>query len=415
MPRHHINNIIGGDYIAMKNASENDLQDESDNIYYNVVIPNLQVSNQPTLAKFQETRSKGIIKNPNHYELSIVRFSVPANIIPLMIFPIQGGSTQNNINLSTLKICLTYNNIDYPENLIFTTENLTSPLPPAPSANPPNYNQVVNSFYYYVYSYQHFITMINTALSTAFSAIITANPADLYLATLSAPYLILNSQTQLCSLITNVGYINDDNPDPTVVEIYMNGPLFERYLDSIWSIFNGYNQTNGKDYKIRVANLNNNEYIVATEGAIGGQIVPPVTPEYIEMQQEFTTLQNWNSFVSLVFLTGTIPVNTEAIPPFNFIQQGTADIPESQNNSYPILTDFIPAFSRAGEARGLLVYYPTAEYRMVSLSGSTELRTFDVSVMWQDDQGRIHPVYIPYSQTLTIKFLFRKKIKYRQI
>jgi hypothetical protein len=169
-------------------------------IYYNASIINNNTGDFDTTGvaiqnpqiRFNETRDTALVKDASKYNYSIVRFQMngPNLTLPLFIPNIAVGTTNNpllNVNLTTYTVSIAYSQswrVNIPTNgglqtvnfectptptaLIYVPESQNRALCPLPQ--PPATQQDLSSPYYFVYSYQTVITMINTALTTAFQA-----------------------------------------------------------------------------------------------------------------------------------------------------------------------------------------------------------------------------------------------------
>ena len=164
-------------------------------------------------------------------------------------------------------------------------------------------------------------------------------------------------------------------------------------------------------------------------------------------RQEFVTLYDWNSLRNIVFFTSTIPIRNEGIPanifaPWNIstvydtgtrVTFNNSSYSSLQNNntgnqpdispafwsivqnigsstSYqPILTDFQILTTNGTEARSYAQFFPSGEYRLIDLTGTTPLNNIDIQVYWQDKFQQLYPLYINPLDSLDMKLLFRKK------
>ena len=65
----------------------NQLQDNEDHIYYNIDIrKGVENAGQQFQAVFNETRVEPILNKPSDYDLSVVRFSIPSQSIPIFLW-----------------------------------------------------------------------------------------------------------------------------------------------------------------------------------------------------------------------------------------------------------------------------------------------------------------------------------------
>lgn len=358
------------------------MQDTSDNIYYNVIITNPMVFDQIDIngnndvipAVYEENRTQAIIADPSKYELSIIRFEIPGANIPLFVMPrvISGAPPPANLHLTPLQFLMKYSGTTFAANLIYVPIASNIFLPPPPPAPVP-----ISNPYYWVYSYNHMLSMMNTTMATVFGQLKASFPGA---PPTEPPYFIYNAETQLISMIAQKSY------EGSGVDVGMNGPML-RFV-------RGFELSFGKIQEIGNPNVNYSTFNIYDTGNNSYDAT------HYEMKQEYVTLQYWNSFKNIVFITGTLPIQAEFIPELN--GQGA-------NNFRPILTDFEPILASAGDARSVLQYYPQGPYRMVSLQSTTPLTKFDVRVYWQDQENNLYPIILSPGMSLSIKFLFSRR------
>ena len=387
--RYHLTGA--GPEIHPATASE-EIHSSDDKIYYNITLDHEQAADGSlNKAEYRVERTQPIIENPKEYYMTISRFSVPAIDIPILIMPIVDN--QPNPNLTPFKVTLIYGGTSFQQSVIYVSGAVTEPVPPAPI---PVQQIDPESYYYWVYTYQRFIDMINTAIATAFAALKAAFPLA---PQTEAPYFIYNSETELISLIAQYSY-----SQPGAIEFFINHELLT-YMEAFTVEFYGRNPVTGEDAKMIIQDeggLKNAYYPPGV--AVPAATIPPAapaTPYYLEMKQEYKIVSSWTSFQDLVFTTGTIPIVAEWIQ--------TSATEDGRATSANIMTDFHPTLQYAGDNRGNMVYFPTGPYRLINLNSTTPLRRFDFKVWWKDKNDRLYPVRIPYGQQLNVKFLFLKK------
>jgi len=187
---------------------------DPDIIYYNAdIIDGKQTNsiayNDDQLIKFQEQRQTPILNKADDYEFSIIKFSLngPNKNLPLWIPQISIGQSNINLTAYTLgfKLTITYPAVTTNLQTTYTTyvstpmiyvpqdsiySNTSNGIENGPLPTAPLTTQDLTSSYYYVYSYDHFVTMLNTtlltaynALNTAFSAFYTANGSTITIVT----------------------------------------------------------------------------------------------------------------------------------------------------------------------------------------------------------------------------------------
>lgn len=339
----------------------------SDHIYYDINISNSSTT-QSIDAVYSANLTQPILNIPANYYAAIARFRVPTFTIPLFQFITNAYS-----------VCLRYNSVDYFAYVPFIN-----------GSSLPNPNQDV-------FGYQIFIDMINSALLTAWTALITANPSAPGNAG-SPPTLVLDPVSDLCSLIASQGSFTPDNGSGTT--IYFNAPLFD-YFNSFPNVFNGYGTTNGKDFSLIVKNNYNNFVPIGAAGSGGGSATFPLTNSW-RLEQEASTLGYWSDFQSLAITTTQIPVQKEYLP-----QSSLIAAPEGTINYRPILTDFHP--NENGPVDFSPIQYIPQQWRWVDLQGQSPLDKVDIQLWWVDYGDNFHLLKIAPEQSASLKILFRAR------
>lgn len=360
----------------MNNSKDGDI------LYYNATLRYEENTNGYILAKYDDRRIKSILHKPEEYYMSIDRFKLPGNGLPLAICDIQEGQT--NPNLTPYSVTLTYSGSDYQTYLVYTQRNFTVPVPGDPT------NGREQSEYYWIYSYQQILNMFNTALSTSFTALKAAYPAA---PMTESPYFIYDPETTLISLIAQYTWSSTVG-----AEVYINHETL-KWIDGIQMILRDFNNVDGKDFEIAIEDIQNNAY------AKPGSTIPtlPTPPAYLEIKQEFPNPSNWTAIDTVIFETISIPVRQEDI----FSNESI----EGAKNYRSIITDFAPSVQRSGDSRTEYVYNTSGFRRLMILDAGTPLKRIDFNVSFSDKDGLIWPIKLYYGQILTVKFAFIKKSK----
>jgi hypothetical protein len=415
--------------------SRQQVDSSADNVYFNAVMagPTNTIdfnARTTTEAEFAATRTVAILPNCSDYYCSIVRFTIPLDLIPILIMPIIPGSDlylplpAAPRNITPFIIGIKYNNVNYVQNIV--ANNFTGVGGPDYSANmiwtPEDYSIGTNraplfqdsfvtdriSAYLYMYWYDTFITMINASLALAYAAFVAANPAAPQAIAAVAPFFYFDPVTQLISLVTHNSWattIAQFFPDPiNVARVDFNAEL-GIYLDGFKSLM-----TPGvpllpsptippqDEVEVVVENLGYNGYPVNTY---------PAVPTYLKTTQNYNVITAWNSLRKLVITTNTIPIVAEAVPTNN------------QNNgvaaSLPIISDFVPQLTSAGDSRTIAYYNPTAQYRIVDMQQNQPLQKVDLKVFWEDKDNNLYPLLINKYNQASIKVGFFKKSLYKHM
>lgn len=351
----------------------------SDNLYLNLTLPNLVTDNNPLpqnkLAIYEETLSTPIINCPEDYYASILRFSIPLDSLPILSFPL--NPFQNNPNQSLLQIGIqTAGGTKFPQFVIFVPQTTNIPAPTPASSSPYFNSNQITSQYYYIFSIVAFITMINNALAAAFTA--AGSPGGG-----AAPFYIYKPASQTISLIVTSAFIGSG------AQIFMNG-ILNTYLYSFF--YNTINDPNTGEYQF-FHNLSVLPY---------GQSSP------YEFMEEYSAIPLWGDIRKVVVTTNSLPITQEVSPTFNSITTSN----NSQTNYTPIITDFVVTYNNIADLSSVLVYNPTAQYRLCDMSGRIPLYRINIQFYWLSKNGNLYPIFISPNQTITVKLGFFKKSLY---
>jgi hypothetical protein len=348
---------------------------DADHIYYDINIVNHNEKYTPIPLNFTEVRTQPFLDIPSNYYCSIVRFELSTPNLPVFIPHIQQG--QNDINRTVYKF-----NIDD-----FTT-NMSQHVSYIPSNTVPEFihspfvNQDLSTTYYYVYSYSLWCDMLNNTLR---GLMFLVNP------TIKPPFFKYDSSTSLFSL-----YIPCDANGVALINLSMNTPL-QLLFSTFPYDFNGYDALNNKNYTLKPVNFDKSNI----------QTISGVT--YLEVIQEVTTIASMNPISSVVFTSLTLPIVSSL--------QGSPQLPNTNNSLFNsgnsnlsnTITDFIISMGNGNYYKPSIEYTPEAEYRLISMYGSSPLTNLDITVGWKDRYNNIRPFMLDHSMYCTIKILFRRK------
>lgn len=336
-------------------AYVNDYGEE--NVYYNIRIENDQ--EVPINANFSENRVQPILDKPDHYELAVVRFTIPAYAIPIMFFRDDTGEYKDEF----YSITMSYDGHDENERLIFIPNDDGTPdIYPGKKA---------------IWFYQELVDSLNNALSTAFTNMKIAKPLA---PPTEAPFMTFDPVTQLFSLYAEQLY-DTDSLTPTI-EIFMNPILFKLFSTlrvierdvAVPPYFEKNFQLVIKNNKLNTTTYNAKDYYIMT--------------------QDNTTLYLWNDLQTILFETNTIPINPEFL--------------STQNNTVRrVITDFEPLSDVSSHQ--VIQFYPQGPLRYYDLKSNYPLNQLDLRVLWADSKQRTFPVKLTNGDVLTCKLLFRKR------
>jgi hypothetical protein len=221
--------------------------------------------------------------------------------------------------------------------------------------------------------------------------------AGLALPSPNAP--VMNWDTQGNIAILNADQAGYDDTVANHISIYFNGSLF-----NLFSSFPFIIESEG-------ATLNGRNARVIMSGFGGANIVPypPVAPTYTALQivQEFSTIALWTPITSIVFTSNTLPIVANQVSAPLLFFNGTRFTTGGNNaNIAQIITDFV---ANEGVYKPNIIYAPTAQYRLVSLTGNTPLYNLDIAVAYKNRVGEFIPFKLGTGNSATIKILFTRR------
>ncbi len=341
----------------------------SEHIYYDINFANK--SNIPVKANYKENRNDALVKNPSDYYISIVRFLLPLQSVPIFVYPNDGTNPDNTQYSVTIR------------NLYTGAQQFQTFLNFTPQ------NSIVNGVINFgIFSYAHFLDMINVALFDAWAHLTNTN-------SLVAPRMNYDAITGQCYLRINSYFdVSGTRPESPDIEVYFNTKLYS-YFSNFNAFYNGSNTTLGKDVLLVTQD-------VRTSQSNGTSTSFPTGSLGFNFYQEYENLYLWNGLKSIVFTT-SLPIQDE------YISESSTENGTSANNFRQILTDFEPNTEARDAARGYVQYNPSAEYRLVNMNSDKAIKTVDLNILWMDKQQVLYPLYIPSGEYYSVKILFRKK------
>lgn len=440
-----------------------DILGDPDIIYYNADIINDNSLSKVGLGldppvRFQETRSTALINDISKFYFSIVRFTMngPNKDLPIFIPSIQIGQSDINLTSYSVGLQLTKKVLIGGNPFTFTgyarrfVEYVSESLPAYQNAgqnlpNAPLVDQDIRGPYYYVYSYQHWLDLMNETLALTHTS---TDPLSPYKPTLSlqeqfqafwtanggagaapsiitlAPHILYSPTSNLFTLngdtygfggLTATSYGTGAAGNEEAMDLWFNTNTF-----GLFANFNNYyygNEATGQVNRIIFQNkLGSNIYFSQSPTMSAG---PPIAPVYTgksyyqEVQDYESTSSLWSPITSLVFTSTLIPVYAEQVGAPIVYGEGNDNTNNNQSTNafQPIVTDIALPLDNAANYRGFIEYVPSAEYRMAAFTSSRqELRNIDVQVYWKARlDGNLYPLRMFNLSSVSIKMMFRKK------
>ena len=341
---------------------ETDFDEGSDHLFINYTLVNQNTSKTgSTLARIVDTRASVIVENPELYNVTISRFGIPTEDIPLFIYPT--GNVPGT-SLSYFVVTLTYLGINYSATAVPINSSYSAP----------------DLTIYYV---SQFLQSLNMAFTTAWTALNTASPGIVA----SAPKYIYNQETSLISLIALPTYTN--------VGIWVSSEINNR-ITGIYSFFNGHYNSDYKDFNYIIQDFGNNQYTYT-----GGP--------FLSFTQEGVQLGNMTDIQGLVFISN-LPTQAENTG-ISVTTDTTGGYLNPNNAQLQILLDFEPV-----QGSNLLTtisaqrfQYQPSLYRLVPLIGTAPITNINFQIFYQNNVGGLIPVTISPGRSLNVKLLFLRK------
>lgn len=367
-------------------------------IYYDLQMINNNTGGltQPVNFAYQETRNSPFLDAPSNYFMSVARFQVQTPTLPVFIPQMNLGQANVNqtaysITLSFTYLTVTYN---YQQYINYINYDLTEVAPSSLSLD------TITSQYYYVYSYQQWVGMINNAFTlahTGLNSLVVA--AGGTLPSNKPPFCQFDPYSLLMTI--NADILGYNNSLAAPIQIYFNSALYSLYSNFQWTFTTlGYNAPNGKNFLLTVENNTfSNVYVV------------PATPTWNALQcyQEGSTASLLNPVESIVFTSALIPVVPQNVGVPSLNTQGLANSNGNNANVSPIITDFQIPLSAVNRYLPDIQYTPQGEYRLVDLVGNSPLSRIEISVFWKDTFGVLHPLLLGAGCSASVKIMFRRK------
>lgn len=371
--------------------------------YLDIQVVNNSSNYVPKPIIFNQVKTSNIIDKCSDYYLSVIKWSFFSNlpqIIPLMQPPESlnapyTGATQYalNIGYGSSKKTASFN-IQTARLVYYTSdENITTP-----TYQPVNQQEVYNNPFFYLYSVESFLGLVNKSLESCFDGAKTLYSP--LLDTALPPKFIWNTNTNKINLIVSKEFVEGITTNSFYIS--MNNPLYNLF-DTFPSYVKIFKTSALSDNAI--FSLNDNYGVSSFQDPDGtGQ---PIT--IYTFSQQSSSVVSWSPVNSIVFTTSRIPINSEesGAPEYlgNYISNTNAVA-----NTTAILTDFtIPMIDGTEYTRNMLYYIPTSEYRLVDLLGDGPLKQLNIQVLWQDILGQLHQATLKHGCVASVKILLRKR------
>lgn len=229
----------------------------NDELYIDLLLSNTiqSTKNQRVPIQFMQSSTQPILPSTNNYKLSIIRFALNTESLPIFI-PTMTSATETKNTIYS--ITMSYNNITYQQYMQFTPQNI----------NPTDPDE-----YFFVYSYQYVIYLVNKCIQQCLAGL----NSSIALPTTTPPTMVIDPVTLISSLSIDDTYFGYNETNK--INIYMNFSMYGLFASMPAIIVN--TDTLGMDYQ-----LNN---LISTNSTL--------------LSQDYTTTPLWNPVGSIIFLS----------------------------------------------------------------------------------------------------------------
>jgi len=395
--------------------------------YYNILVKNnntgydeagnaISTTGAVTLA-FEQTRTIPYIYRPKDFFMSVVAFEMDTQSVPVFIAdPIVG---ETNVNKLVYTITMEYSpssvgvHTVVQRNVIWFPEDASATVPSG--IVPDDYNM---NPYYYAYTYQHLINVVNKTIQDIWVAIgspvASGNNTSIFL-TLENNMVVLHANNQLCRTNSLGVPVNSTGvASGQFVKLYFNSELF-----NLFSSLEAIKQPQPLGFLTPTASyLNTNYQLIFSRNTsckneetvrTNFSTVPPGSSHVmITNSSEYSPLPYWNPVDKIVFTTAQLPVVPQLIAAASNYYSNTQNASTNADTQY-ILCDFSAQLTTGTEYKPNISYVPPAEYVLNELYGEKEVYSISIFVYWKDKFGDLHPFILEPGGTALLKIMFRKK------
>jgi hypothetical protein len=378
----------------------------SDHIYVDLNAFNASTSNKNETLLLSERRNGSFLNDASQYYMTVARFYLENPRFPVIIPTVDlSQSGTPDVNKLIYEVSMEYFNTSTSATTLVSSR--LSFVPDDLNVSVPTYSSLTTkdftfNKYYWLYSYDSFLEILNKALKTCFALI----PSSYYT---TQNNTIPNVSVAMTDISTHQFVISareefDDSSPTTALNASTNKKLRLYFNSPLMALFSGFRSIITSDNRNRVRLYNTGDNFTTSRTVSG------ITyPGFIAMLTDIPSTNLWNPVQSIVFTSGTIPVSQNLIganqvfnPPSGFEASG------SNSNVSPIITDLQIPFEPTNTYRPY-IYYTPSPYRLIDLISNSNLTDLSAEVFWKDRFGGIHPFELLPFCSVSLKLLFRHK------
>jgi hypothetical protein len=329
---------------------------ETEDRYVDLLITNsVQTqANERVPINFIQNQSQPILKSTNGYQLSIIRFSLNTETLPIFIPSMQSK------DVTIYSVTMELNGKQYQQFMQFESQN-ANPLDP--------------DEYYYIHSYQYVIYLMNKCLASCLTGLraLTTCPTSI------APVMSFDSNTMKCTLNLDDDYYGYNETNK--INIYMNSALYALLASLPANIVN----KNKLGMDVQINNI--------------------MAQSPIALTQDYSTVSLWNPVSSIIFTSNLIPIYQSQVPPIQIYENGKVVNNNSTFNYLNVVTDFVADNMQFVP----YIQYSASVFRFLSLKQNSEIRNIDLQIYWQNrNNGKLKPVYLGLGGSCSVKLFLTR-------
>jgi hypothetical protein len=167
--------------------------------------------------------------------------------------------------------------------------------------------------------------------------------------------------------------------------------------------FYGFDITLGRNFLLVMTNIGTLNQVTITIPYSN----PLVSYEAIQSFQEYSTVNSLSPIQAIVFTSNTLPIQpTNISPPVIISNNQIATTPSNNAATANVITDIV---TNSGIYAPSVLYTPSAQYRLISLYGSSPLTNIDIQIYYRLRDGSLIPFHLSSGSSVSIKLGFFKK------
>lgn len=394
----------------IQNLTIND--NDPDNIYYDLLITNIESSTNTSLPilQFTDNRNTNIINNAEQYEVSILRFYLNTNGLGLPFFIPTCSNEDGNTDTNKTIYGYQFTYVDLSNNLIIKNNNVIyqpqiNNIPQPTTFNGLGFNDNSTN-YYSIYNPEYFMGLVNNQLAYDFNEFLVdlSNNSILPYSVnnvLSVPQLSFNEASQLFSITAGSNlftqFITGNSSG-----ILLPYPIFLSFNLPLMNLFFGLNaELNGIYNGYRL-----NNYWTLLFGNNVQSSAEFVAGQKLTLTQSYQTVSTWTPVESICFISNNLPIQNALISkPLVFTQGNILPSLSGQNSNFAnIIQDII-----ATDFKPYLIYIPAAQFNWLTLKGNQAIQNISIQVVWKDKIGQFNQLFLCNGGSCSLKLYFRKK------